>query len=405
MRTKKTKFAIVFFAVLLISVASIFAVSLSGEGYGKTLNDAKANALADLLSKISVNVESNTTSKVYDNSTESQQTYSQSTSMASNITLMFVRYDVQESSTKSEKALGKYKCVAEISDKDKEQCISRASELVTEIEKIYKALLLESDLRSRKAYCDALTKRLDEYDSCALTARLLNYSSLLPAYSSEISSQWVAVESNKIDEALLKAGLSGSMSDTTTEGLEDMLLSKLWEDSSYKAGTSVKSTSSDGIYSKEYKVGDFGPAGGIIFYDKGSFSDGWRYLEVASEDISGKFVYGKKGKLSTSGDLGAGKENASQIIALNGQGSSYAALACSLYEGGGYSDWYLPSKEELELIYKKLGSNKNLNIVKDGYWSSSQLNSSYAYGFSFKTKKSFSDSVSSKYRVRPVRSF
>jgi hypothetical protein len=27
-----------------------------------------------------------------------------------------------------------------------------------------------------------------------------------------------------------------------------------------------------------YQIGDIGPAGGIIFYDKGSYSDGWRYL-------------------------------------------------------------------------------------------------------------------------------
>ena len=32
---------------------------------------------------------------------------------------------------------------------------------------------------------------------------------------------------------------------------------------------------------KTYKVGDVGPAGGYIVYDKGSFSDGWRYLEVS----------------------------------------------------------------------------------------------------------------------------
>jgi TolB-like protein len=36
---------------------------------------------------------------------------------------------------------------------------------------------------------------------------------------------------------------------------------------------------------KEYKIGDTGPAGGLVFYDKGAFFDGWRYLEASSSDV------------------------------------------------------------------------------------------------------------------------
>ena len=38
-------------------------------------------------------------------------------------------------------------------------------------------------------------------------------------------------------------------------------------------------------FADDYKVGDEGPAGGIIFYDKGEYSDGWRYLEAAPADV------------------------------------------------------------------------------------------------------------------------
>ena len=34
-----------------------------------------------------------------------------------------------------------------------------------------------------------------------------------------------------------------------------------------------------------YNIGDTGPAGGLVFYDKGNSSGGWRYLEVAESDV------------------------------------------------------------------------------------------------------------------------
>lgn len=34
-----------------------------------------------------------------------------------------------------------------------------------------------------------------------------------------------------------------------------------------------------------YKVGDAGPAKGIVFYDKGEYTFGWRYMEVATKDL------------------------------------------------------------------------------------------------------------------------
>ena len=39
------------------------------------------------------------------------------------------------------------------------------------------------------------------------------------------------------------------------------------------------------LYAADYAIGDEGPAGGIIFYDKGEYSDGWRYLEAAPADV------------------------------------------------------------------------------------------------------------------------
>jgi hypothetical protein len=45
-----------------------------------------------------------------------------------------------------------------------------------------------------------------------------------------------------------------------------------------------------------YKIGDQYPAGGIIFYDKGIFSDGWRFLEAAPDETDYYAQWGANGK-------------------------------------------------------------------------------------------------------------
>lgn len=108
---------------------------------------------------------------------------------------------------------------------------------------------------------------------------------------------------------------------------------------------------------KEYKIGDPGPAGGWIFYDKGNYSDGWRYLEASPKDLSHTAVYGCANDYSVSGnkgtDIGTGKANTKAIL-KGCKKSGTGAMICSRYRGGGKSDWFLPSKGELNEMYKNL---------------------------------------------------
>ena len=155
-----------------------------------------------------------------------------------------------------------------------------------------------------------------------------------------------------------------------------------------------------------YFIGDTGPAGGIVFYDRGNYSDGWRYLEAAPSDQSTTGIqWGGYGtSVDTSTAIGTGKANTEAIVTKVSSGS-YAAKLCYDLVLGGYDDWFLPSKDELNELYKQedvVGGFKT-----QYYWSSSEDDSLLAWlqafffgGSQFVGYKNTDD----KY-VRAVRSF
>ena len=129
----------------------------------------------------------------------------------------------------------------------------------------------------------------------------------------------------------------------------------------------------------EYTVGQTGPAGGIVFYDRGRYIDGWRYMEAASQNISISAEWGAYGQniIGTSTALGTGKQN-TQIIVNHLRQTGETGRAAELaqqYIQNGYTDWFLPSREELNLIYVNL-RRRGLGNFPSGtwYWSSSQAN-------------------------------
>ncbi len=100
--------------------------------------------------------------------------------------------------------------------------------------------------------------------------------------------------------------------------------------------------------------------------------------------------------------IGTGNANTNAIVAKLGNGS-YAAKLCYDLELNGYSDWYLPSKEELNKIlispYLSYFSTSSL------YWSSSEVNNSDAWCQNFVSGHQNDNSKTSPYRVRAIRSF
>ena len=80
-----------------------------------------------------------------------------------------------------------------------------------------------------------------------------------------------------------------------------------------------------------------------------------------------------------------------------------AKTACAKLVLNGYSDWRLPTKEELNQIYQnkdKIGGFVNYN-----YWSSSEFNNYNAWVQYVSSGRLYNDYKSRSYYVRAGRSF
>jgi hypothetical protein len=159
---------------------------------------------------------------------------------------------------------------------------------------------------------------------------------------------------------------------------------------------------------KVYKIGDTGPAGGWIFYDKGSFSDGWRYLEAAPRDVDKETQWGPFGKSigGTGTAVGSGRGNTQLILdALRREGETgRAAQLGAAFEAGGFKDWFLPGKDELDLMYKNLKA-RGLGNFRDRYWSSSETSNNFAWFQRFSDGYQGINYKNHTYSVRAVRAF
>lgn len=155
---------------------------------------------------------------------------------------------------------------------------------------------------------------------------------------------------------------------------------------------------------KLYRIGDRGPAGGIVFYDKGYPSGGWQYLEAAPQD-RGVFAWGEKYRYLGFGAtrIGTGARNTAGIVKRVGPGWSYAAHICAQLKIGGYEDWFLPSKDELREMYR----HRDLigGFKEDAYFSSSEAGDSFAWNLQFLNGRHFEHAKQVGGNVRAVRAF
>lgn len=183
----------------------------------------------------------------------------------------------------------------------------------------------------------------------------------------------------------------------------------------------IDDSGTDASVNHNYKIGDTGPADGIIFYDVDADNEsgnadgltssecGWRYLEAGKADLEGTYKWGLMSaeKCGTGEKIGDGLDNTEM---LSEKGSDYEA-ACAVYKkdiyNNGYTDWFLPSIDELKLMYTNLYKHDpSLGDFKgDNYWSSSEYNPNYAWFLVFSTGYQSANGKTDSRSVRPVRAF
>jgi TolB-like protein len=166
---------------------------------------------------------------------------------------------------------------------------------------------------------------------------------------------------------------------------------------------------------KTYKIGDIGPAGGIVFYDLGFKGDGWRYLEAApvGAEFTAEWGTYDKNVANTMKSVGSGKQNTKLIVEqLKALGeTNKAAQLCTALVINGYKDWFLPSKDELNLMYINLKKKGLGGFSEEEYWSSSQEDNCNAWTQLFYSTRSSDGSQGTNPKedfpvmVRAVRAF
>ena len=228
------------------------------------------------------------------------------------------------------------------------------------------------------------------------------------------------VNTSKTLTALMKGGKSSSASYGTANSRNS---ENTVNTASTGRGTTSVATSARQA-TPAYKLGDTGPAGGLVFYDKGNNIGGWRYLEAAAKDLGptnfienpGSFpkdlyalwerTYEREGRA-----VGRGIYNTEFLmtIAQARGGFTWAVRLCDNYEQNSFDDWFMPSRDELNFMYGNLYLKGLGNFRPEQYWSSTTWTDTWgsyrAWYINFADGKHDNVNAGQNRRVRPVRQF
>jgi hypothetical protein len=178
-------------------------------------------------------------------------------------------------------------------------------------------------------------------------------------------------------------------------------------------------------------VGETGPGGGVVFYVQaagGTFTCGatltstCRYLEAApanwltgtigdplrtwATDNEAGVGIGNQATAVTGARgtaIGSGYKNSLAVVAQTGNAAATSAAVLSrAYEGNSKTDWYLPTKNELNELFLE---RARVGITTGDYWSSSESNDDTSWLQRFTDGSTVVPAKGDLAFVRPVRAF
>ena len=222
----------------------------------------------------------------------------------------------------------------------------------------------------------------------------------------------VKAENGDVSET---ANITINLNDVNEQNLQDRLNNGETPCEIYQSDNSLL----DELYGLTYQ-------GGLIFYLNTNDCTG---MVAAENDQSSEIEWGCEG-VNISGaefsEIGSGLSNTNAIVSECNE-MSYAAKICFDLTLENYDDWYLPSKDELNLLYnnlhlKNLGNfeNGSNNCCNGWYWSSTEFEDQDNYnsnGYEAVWVQSFREGnngmqttydvgiKSSKNHVRAIRNF
>ena len=175
----------------------------------------------------------------------------------------------------------------------------------------------------------------------------------------------------------------------------------------------IISVTTDTFSIEPYEIGDTGPGGGLIFLTpstEGNVSEEYFEAAPASAEVERSWATGANQSAVVSGAdgtaIGTGEQNTADIVAQSGNvAATSAAVYCSNLVSGGKSDWFLPSKDELNEMYENLHTLGIGGFTSGAYWTSSEFDNNGAWYQTFLNGGQFENTKSSTPLVRPTRSF